>query len=222
MNGDTPHVDRERLLRLRQLGAAASAVAATLLLFLILPFTQTISRPPVRDLELRAADFADVPPPPPPPEEEEEKKPEEEKPPELQPETQPLDLEQLELALNPGFGDGWGGDYAVKLASALGGGDDLDKIFSLQDLDQKPRVIFQTPPVYPPELRSRGVQGTVYITFIVDKTGRVQNPTVEKTTDPRFDRPALDAIRQWRFEPGMRNGTEVQFKMRVPITFSVS
>jgi len=222
MNGDTPHVDREKALRRRPLAVGAAALGATLLLFLVLPFTQTISRPPVKDLELRTADIADVPPPPPPPEEEEEKKAEEEKPPELQPESQPLDLEQLELALNPGFGDGLGGDYAVKLATAIGGGEDLEKIFSLQDLDQKPRVIFQTPPVYPPELRSRGVQGTVYITFIVDKTGRVVRPTIEKSTDPRFDRFAIEAIRQWRFEPGMRNGSEVQFKMRVPITFSVS
>ncbi|MCS7049918.1 MAG: energy transducer TonB, partial [Verrucomicrobiae bacterium] len=99
---------------------------------------------------------------------------------------------------------------------------DLDRIFSLGDLDQKPRVIFQIPPVYPPELRSRGVQGTVYVTFVVDRTGRVVNPSIEKSTDPRFERPALDAVKQWRFEPGMRNGQEVQFKMRVPITFSLS
>lgn len=209
-----------RLVWQRGLGVFFGAVVGTLVVLLILPLTQTIGRPPAKDLMVRSADIADVPPPPPPPEQEEEKK-EEEPPPQLEQESQPLDLEQLELALNPGFGDSLTGDFALKLAQAVST-DDLDRIFSLSDLDQKPRVIFQTPPVYPPELRSRGVQGTVYVTFVVDRHGRVVNPSIEKSTDPRFERPALDAVKQWRFEPGMRNGQEVQFKMRVPITFSLS
>ena len=42
------------------------------------------------------------------------------------------------------------------------------------------------------------------LSFTVDERGRVQNPKVEKSTDPAFDKPALDAIKQWRFEPGSR------------------
>ena len=44
----------------------------------------------------------------------------------------------------------------------------------------------------------------------------------EKSTNPSFDRPAIEAVRQWKFEPGTRNGERVAFKMRVPITFSAS
>jgi protein TonB len=50
----------------------------------------------------------------------------------------------------------------------------------------------------------------------------VRNPQVEKSTNPAFERPALDAVRQWKFEPGTRNGQRVEFKMRQPITFRAS
>ena len=37
-----------------------------------------------------------------------------------------------------------------------------------------------------------------------------------------LERPAIEAVRQWKFEPGTRNGEKVAFKMRVPITFTAS
>jgi len=216
-----PYTDaeRDRGFRLQRLGALAVTVIVTGVLFSILPLLQTISQPPTKDLLVRSVDVAEVPPPPPPPEQEEQKK-EEPPPPELSEPQQPLDLSQLELALNPGFGLGDGGDFAIKLPGQEGASDDLDKIFSLGDLDSKPRPVFQSAPVYPQDLLRRGIKGNVSIVFIVDRSGRVQNPVVEKTTDPRFDRAALDAVRQWRFEPGTRQGQEVQFKMRVPLNFN--
>jgi protein TonB len=97
-----------------------------------------------------------------------------------------------------------------------------EMVFSLADLDQQPRAVFQTPPNYPADLRKRKVEGTVYVVFIVDQNGRVVNPRVEKTTHPAFERPALEAIKNWKFEPGVKAGQKVHFKMRVPITFNVS
>ena len=43
---------------------------------------------------------------------------------------------------------------------------------------------------------------------------------MEKSTDPAFDQAAIDAVKQWKFEPGTRNGEKVQFKLRIPITFN--
>jgi protein TonB len=61
--------------------------------------------------------------------------------------------------------------------------------------------------------------GTAYILFVVDAQGRVENPQVQKSSDPVFEKPALAAVKQWRFEPGKRNGQPVRFRMRVPVTF---
>jgi protein TonB len=196
------------------------ALGLALLFFLVLPFMQVISEPPEEDLVLQPMDTADVPPPPPPPEEEPEEEPEpEDTPPELQEEAKPLDLSDLELAIEPGFSDGWAGaDIAANLNTVVSDAGTVDDIFSMADLDQKPRIIYQPGPSVSGAVRQK-TPGKVEIIFIVDKRGRVENPIVRKSSDPIFEKPALAAVRQWKFEPGKRNGKPVPFRMRVPITF---
>jgi protein TonB len=200
------------------------ACVLTVLVFLVLPLMQHVSRPPASDLEFRSVGTANLPPPPPPPPQEEpEEEEQEEPPPELAEEAPPLDLDQLELALNPGFGEGLGGDFAVRLfTTGEKSEEEADAIFSMAELDQLPRVVYQPPPDYPAELRRKKIDGTVYVLFVVDQSGRVNNPVVQESTHQAFDRPALRAVKRWRFEPGKRNGAPVRFKMRVPITFMSS
>jgi protein TonB len=211
---------------LERVAVAAFASGVTLSIFLVLPILQAISANRDADLEVQGLNMAELPPPPPPPPEEE--KPDDEKPPEPSPEltenAPPLDLSQLELALNPTVGEGLFGDFTVKLVNQLvdGNGSGLDEIFSLSDLDQKPRPIFQRPPSYPQELRKQKRQGTVYVLFTVDRQGRVTDAKVDKSTDPAFEQPALEAVKQWKFEPGTRKGEPVQFRMRIPITFNAA
>lgn len=208
---------------LHRLIVLMSAVTFTVILFLVLPLTQSISQPPDADTLVQSVATTDLEPPPPPPEPEkqEEEKPEE-KPPELADVQAPLDLSQLELALNPGgpgSGDGWmSGDFAVSLRPVQAAAGDSDSLFNLADLDQKPRVIHQPGPTLNPQMR-RKAPGTVYIIFIVDDRGRVENPIIQSASDPIFEAAALAAVKQWRFEPGKRNGQTVRFRMRVPITF---
>ncbi|MBI1303075.1 MAG: TonB family protein [Phycisphaera sp.] len=204
--------------------AAAAGLALSVGLFLLLPFLERITSDRDLDLMVQAVNTAQVPPPPPPIEEEEEEpepEPEEPEPPKLAEEAPPLDLAQLELALNPGMGGGGAGDFAVTLPVGGGASEEdggVDALFSLSDLDQKPRIIYDVQPQFPPALKKLA-PATVYIVFIVDQRGRVENPMVQSSTDSSFDAPALAAVRQWRFEPGKRNGEPVRFRMRVPITF---
>lgn len=203
-----------------RLAVLVGAVGLTLLFFLVLPLMQTISEPPDTDLVVQDVGLANVPPPPPPPQEEPEQEEEPEEPPlELNEEMPPLDLSQLELALGGGIGEGFlAGDFAVRLNTIVDDRKDVDALFSMADLDQKPRVIYQPSPTLSPAVRKKA-PGTVYVIFVVDERGRVQNPIVQKSTDPVFERPALSAVKQWKFEPGKRNGKAVKFRMRVPITF---
>ncbi|MGH9749404.1 MAG: energy transducer TonB [Candidatus Polarisedimenticolia bacterium] len=143
------------------------------------------------------------------------------------PELAALSLGALESALDPGAG-GFGGVLNLASGGRIGGtgapglladGPGGEAIFALPDLDQKPRPIFQAEPIYPFELRQKRVEGTVYVQFIVDREGRVVDPRVEKSTHAGFDKPALDAVRQWRFEPAVRGGEPVQARLRVPIRF---
>ncbi|MGE4286316.1 MAG: energy transducer TonB [Phycisphaerae bacterium] len=196
------------------------AAALTLTFFLVLPLMQTLGKPPATDMIVTTVDTAKLEPPPPAIEPEQEPEPEpEEAPPELAEETPPLSLDQLTMALNPGISDSWmQGDFAMKLNTAVSNSKDVDELFSIADLDQKPRIVYQPAPVLSNEVR-RKAPGTVYVIFIVGKDGRVENPQVQKSSDPVFDRPALNAIKKWKFEPGKRNGRPVRFRMRVPITF---
>lgn len=208
--------------------AFVAGLAGMVGLMIVLPLLESITSIPPSDLMLQSIATANVPPPPPPQEQEEEKqeeeKPSEPEPPKLTDEAPPLDLAMLELALNPGTGgSGMGGDFAVKLPGAGGessedGAGDVEELFSMSDLDQKPRAIYQTSPQTNAKLQ-KSAPATVYILFVVDQKGRVENPIVQSSTDPQFEAPALSAVKQWKFEPGKRNGQPVKFRMRVPITF---
>jgi protein TonB len=56
----------------------------------------------------------------------------------------------------------------------------------------------------------------------VEASGKVADPRVEKSTHTAFDKPALDAVKQWKFEPAVKAGQRVACKMRVPIRFQPS
>ncbi len=138
----------------------------------------------------------------------------------------PMSLSDLESALAPGGGGGMfggGGGFQSGRIGGKGGpggtGTDMDQAFSMADLDQKPRAVYQPAPTYPAALRSRKIDGVVTVIFVVDASGRVANAKVEKSSDPAFDKPALDAVRKWKFEPAMKEGRKVSAKMRAPIRF---
>ena len=147
------------------------------------------------------------------------------------PELEAVSLSAIEAALR-GEGLG-GGDFAQSYDFASGGriggtgkaGDleeKLDGAFSLSEIDQKPRAIFQAAPLYPADLRSKKLEGVATIVFVVDPAGKVVAPKVESSTHPSFDKPALDAVKQWKFEPAIKSGQRVPCKMRVPIRFQPS
>jgi protein TonB len=144
-----------------------------------------------------------------------------------------MSLSALEDALNPSdLASGEGGflqnsvDFASggriggtgRASGAEEGGE--GGAFAIAELDQKPRPILQTAPQYPYELRQKKIEGTVSVLFIVDETGRVVNPKIETSPNPGFERPVLEAVRQWKFEAAVRGGKKVAARMRVPLRFS--
>jgi len=193
----------------------------TLLLFLVLPVLQAIGPPPEPDVMLSRLDPGGLPPPPPPtPEDPQEDEPEEEPPPpKLEDELPPLDLTQLADALTAGTGSGWSAAGVLAGLGAIGAsGDDVSRLFSMSDLDQEPRVTHQTQPMLTEHVRKKA-PGSVRLTFVVNERGRVEDPRVLDSTHPVFETPALTALKQWRFEPGKRNGEAVPFRCAQTITF---
>ncbi len=84
-----------------------------------------------------------------------------------------------------------------------------------------PRVNYQPGPVYPFAMRLNGMRGEVLVEFFVDREGRVRNAFVVRSLNPSFDDAAIDAVKQWRFEPGRIGERPVNTRMQVPVVFTM-
>ncbi len=102
---------------------------------------------------------------------------------------------------------------------SLPGPADLFGPIGSDQLDNAPVVRVQQPPRYPYEGVRTHRQGEVVVEFNVDEKGRVYGPRVVSSTNSMFEEPTLQAVSQWRFEPGRRNGKAVRFHMMVPVEF---
>jgi protein TonB len=196
------------------------ALGLTLLMFLILPFTQLFSHVQREILQLRQIEVV-LPPPPPPPRQPppEEKKPEEK--PELKDKPKPLNLSQLELVLNPGTGGALEGDFGLGFEMAPNVVEEM-KIFELSEVDKEPQLIFQAQPTYPPRAYRERAQGTVIVQFVVDVDGSVFNVAVKQRSSSRdLDEAALNSVMRYKFTPGIKDGQPVRVKYEVPVTFKM-
>jgi len=101
-------------------------------------------------------------------------------------------------------------------------GSAMDGAFNMNEIDQKPRPVFQAAPAFPAAMRGKKFEGIVTIIFIVDPSGKVSDPRVQKSNHAAFEKPALDAIRKWKFEPGIKGGQRVACHSRVDIRFPAS
>ncbi|HRP06759.1 MAG TPA: TonB family protein, partial [Opitutaceae bacterium] len=96
------------------------------------------------------------------------------------------------------------------------GGEDASKKSEIP-----PKVIKQFKPVYPLAMRISRMRAEVVVGFIVDIEGRVVHAGVVRSSNPLFDEAAIEAVRKWRFQPGIKNGRPVNTRMQVPIMFSI-
>jgi TonB family protein len=83
-----------------------------------------------------------------------------------------------------------------------------------------PRKIHDAKAVYPEAMKDAKVSGNVELEVTVGKDGAVRNVHV-LTTDvhPDLAVAAVDAVRQWRFEPTLLNGAPVEIMMKCTIAF---
>ena len=202
------------------LGANAFGVGFALIVFLALPLLQIVATSSSDKTEVRQVAVTEAPPAP---EIEEDKPPEPEPEPEEQPEMKPMEnlsLADMELSLNPGASGGTG---AQVLNDAMRNvANQAADLMSAGGAETQPRAVFQPSPSYPAELAKRKVSGVVKMEIVVDANGRVTNPRVISSSHPAFQTAALAAIKQWRFEPGMRDGNRASFRLQIPMRFGTA
>ena len=83
-----------------------------------------------------------------------------------------------------------------------------------------PRPLHKVMPVYPDELRSRGIEGRVELLVGVDETGTVQGVKVLESLHPYLDYAAVQALKLWKFEPVIQGGKPVPVVVTMVVNFS--
>ena|SRR5690625_571129 len=72
---------------------------------------------------------------------------------------------------------------------------------------------------YPEMARRAGIEGRVYVQFIVNEQGQVENPQVIRGIGGGCDEEAIRAVQQAEFKPGMQRGRPVRVQYSLPIVF---
>jgi len=75
---------------------------------------------------------------------------------------------------------------------------------------------------YPEAARRAGIEGRVFVQFIVNEQGEVEDPQVIRGIGGGADEEALRAIRDAQFRPGMQRGRPVRVQYSLPIVFQLS
>jgi len=86
---------------------------------------------------------------------------------------------------------------------------------------QQAKIISQSRPVYPELAKNARIQGTVKLQAILGTDGRVMELSV-LSGHPLLVQAALDAVRQWQYQPTRLNGKPVEVVTAVDVVFTLA
>lgn len=84
----------------------------------------------------------------------------------------------------------------------------------------KAKAIHEVIPAYPDELRRQGVEGRVELQVGIDQEGTVGGVKVLKSLHPWLDNAAVQALKQWKYEPILQNGKPVPAIIALTVNFT--
>ena len=85
---------------------------------------------------------------------------------------------------------------------------------------QSAKLSNQARPVYPPLARQARIQGTVKLEAVISKEGTIEELKVI-SGHPLLIQSALDAVKQWRYQPTMLNGVPVEVITTIDVNFTL-
>jgi len=106
----------------------------------------------------------------------------------------------------PGVGPGRGG--------GIGGG-----VFRVGGGVSAPKAVYAPDPEYSEEARKAKYQGTCVLWLVVGPDGRPRDIRVSRTLGLGLDEKAIEAVKQWKFEPAMKDGKPVAVQINVEVSF---
>jgi len=114
-----------------------------------------------------------------------------------------------------GIGSGSGGGVGPGIGGGYGGGVFRPGVGGVT----APTLIYKTEPEYSEEARKAKYQGTVVLACIVGADGRPRSLRVERSLGMGLDEKALEAVREWKFNPAEKDGKPVAVAVNVEVQF---
>jgi protein TonB len=110
-----------------------------------------------------------------------------------------LDVQALASGLGAEFGSAGGR-----------GGDMGGPGFSTGLADRAALPLVRVDPQYPPQAQRRKLEGWVQVRFTLTTAGSVKDPMVVKSSDPIFEKPAVQAVSKWKYQPQLKAGKPIE------------
>ena len=121
-----------------------------------------------------------------------------------------------------GIGSGDGGGVGSGHGRGVGPGDDMGMgggVFRPGRGVTPPRPTYSPDPEFSEEARKAKYQGTCTLMIVVATDGRPTNIRVVNSLGMGLDEKAIETVRTWRFEPGLKDGHPVNVEMAVEVDF---
>jgi TonB family protein len=121
-----------------------------------------------------------------------------------------------------GIGDGEGTGIGKGKGPGAGPGEGGDSGGGLRGLGgacTAPVVLYQVEPEFSEDARKAKLQGVVMLSGEVDTNGRLRNIRVTRALGLGLDEKAIEAVKQWRFRPGTRDGKPVVAAAAIEVNF---
>jgi protein TonB len=113
-----------------------------------------------------------------------------------------------------GVGSGKGGGFGPGEGGGVGGG-----VYRVGGGVTAPALLFKKEPEYSEEARKAKYQGTVLLYIEVDPSGKATNMKVVRSLGLGLDEKAMEAVRQWKFKPGYKDGKPVTVAATIEVNF---
>jgi TonB family protein len=138
-------------------------------------------------------------------------------PPELsKPQTSQIGNPLASILGPPSNGSGSGGGIGTGHGGGIGGGEGAYRVGGGVTA---PRPIFDPDPEYSDEARQAKYQGTVMLWAVVGADGKAHEIQVQRSLGMGLDEKAIEAVRGWKFAPGMKDGVPVPVQVNIEVEF---
>jgi protein TonB len=132
----------------------------------------------------------------------------------------------LQPSNGPGFGGGMGSGSGSGIGSGYGpgvgpgyGGGIGGGIYRVGGGVSAPHALYAPDPQYSDEARHAKFQGMVVLWVIVGADGKPHDVRVARSLGMGLDEKAIDAVRQWKFDPAMKDGHPVAVQVNIEVDF---